>query len=132
MQLLVLPLLESDLLTVMQAVTNGTLAQTEVKFRDGSACCVILASAGYPAAYEKGLPLTIPADTAPHTYVAGAQVKDGTLVTNGGRVLGVTAVEDTLEAAVREAYRLADTVSFGNKYYRRDIGAKALKATEGK
>ncbi len=128
----VLPLLESDLLTVMQAVTNGTLAQTEVTFRDGSACCVILASAGYPAAYEKGLPLTIPADTAPHTYVAGAQVKDGTLVTNGGRVLGVTAVEDTLGAAVREAYRLADTVSFGNKYYRRDIGAKALKATEGK
>ncbi len=128
----VLPLLESDLLTVMQAVTNGTLAQTEVKFRDGSACCVILASAGYPAAYEKGLPLTIPTDTAPHTYVAGAQVKDGTLVTNGGRVLGVTAVEDTLEAAVREAYRLADTVWFGNKYYRRDIGAKALKATEGK
>ena len=127
----VLPLLESDLLTVMQAVTNGTLKDTEVKFRDGNACCVILASAGYPAAYDKGLALTIPAETAPHTYVAGAKLADGKLVTNGGRVLGVTAVADTLSEAIREAYRLADTVSFDNKYYRRDIGARALKATEG-
>ena len=127
----VLPLLKSDLLTVMQAVTDGTLKQTEVVFRDGAACCVILASAGYPAAYDKGLKLTIPAETAPHTYVAGAKLENGELVTNGGRVLGVTAVADTLPQAIEEAYRLAETVSFDNKYYRHDIGARALKATEG-
>ena len=127
----VLPLLDSDLLTVMQAVTNGTLKDTEVKFREGNACCVILASAGYPAAYDKGLKLTIPAETALYTYVAGAKIANGQLVTNGGRVLGVTAVADTLSQAIKEAYALADTVSFDNKYYRRDIGARALKATEG-
>ncbi len=127
----VLPLLKSDLLTVMQAVTNGTLAETPVEFTNGHACCVILASQGYPAAYDKGLPLTIPAETAPHTYVAGAAIKDGQLVTNGGRVLGVTAVADTLAEAIRGAYALADTVTFDNKYYRRDIGARAMKATEG-
>ena len=127
----VLPLLDSDLLTVMQAVTNGTLKDTEVKFREGNACCVILASAGYPAAYDKGLKLTIPDETAPYTYVAGAKIANGELVTNGGRVLGVTAVADTLPQAIKEAYALADTVSFDNKYYRRDIGARALKATEG-
>ncbi len=127
----VLPLLKSDLLTVMQAVTNGTLADTPVEFYDGHACCVILASKGYPAAYDKGLPLTIPAEAAAHTYVAGAAMKDGVLVTNGGRVLGVTAVAETLKEAIAEAYRLADTVSFENKYCRRDIGARAMKATEG-
>lgn len=127
----VLPLLKSDLLTVMQAVTDGTLKNTEVTFYDGAACCVILASAGYPAAYDKGLKLTIPAETAPHTYVAGAKLENGELVTNGGRVLGVTAVADTLPQAIEEAYRLAETVSFDNKYYRHDIGARALKATEG-
>ncbi len=126
----VLPLLKSDLLTVMQAVTNGTLAETDVEFYDANACCVILASKGYPAAYDKGLPMTIPAETAKHTYVAGAAIRDGQLVTNGGRVLGVTAVEKTLADAIREAYRLADTISFDNKYCRRDIGAKAMKATE--
>ncbi|MBR2406496.1 MAG: phosphoribosylamine--glycine ligase [Clostridia bacterium] len=127
----VLPLLKSDLLTVMQSVTNGTLADTAVEFDDGHACCVILASKGYPAAYDKGLPLTIPAEAAAHTYVAGAAIKDGVLVTNGGRVLGVTAVAGTLKEAIAEAYRLADTVSFDNKYCRRDIGARAMKATEG-
>ena len=124
----VLPLLKSDLLTVMQAVTNGTLAETPVEFSDGHACCVILASKGYPSAYEKGLPMTIPAEAAAHTYVAGALIKDGQLVTNGGRVLGVTAVADTLKEAIDEAYRLADTISFDNKYCRRDIGARAMKA----
>ena len=127
----VLPLLKSDLLTVMQAVTNETLADTPVEFYNGHACCVILASKGYPAAYDKGLPLTIPAEAAAHTYVAGAAIKDGVLVTNGGRVLGVTAVAETLKEAIAEAYRLADTVSFENKYCRRDIGARAMKATEG-
>ena len=124
----VLPLLESDLLTIMQATTNGTLAQTEVKFRDDYACCVILASQGYPTAYEKGYPISIPEEIASHVYVAGAAQKDGQLVTSGGRVLGVTAVADSLKDAIREAYAMAETIRFDNCYYRHDIGARALEA----
>ena len=124
----VLPLLESDLLTIMQATTNGTLAQTEVKFRDDYACCVILASKGYPTAYEKGYPISIPGEIASHVYVAGAARKDGQLVTSGGRVLGVTAVADSLKDAIREAYAMAETIRFDNCYYRHDIGARALEA----
>ena len=124
----VLPLLESDLLTIMQATTNGTLAQTEVKFRDDYACCVILASKGYPTAYEKGYPISIPGEIASHVYVAGAARKDGQLVTSGGRVLGVTAVADSLKEAIREAYAMTETIRFDNCYYRHDIGARALEA----
>ncbi len=124
----VLPLLESDLLTIMQATTNGTLAQTEVKFRDAHACCVILASKGYPTAYEKGYPISIPGEIASHVYVAGAAQKDGQLVTSGGRVLGVTAVANSLKDAIREAYAMAETIQFDNRYYRHDIGARALEA----
>jgi phosphoribosylamine--glycine ligase len=126
----VLPLLESDLLTIMQAVTNGTLAECEVKFRDASACCVVLASKGYPVSYEKGYEITIPAEVLPHVFVAGAALKDGKLVTSGGRVLGVTAVEDTLPEAVKSAYALAEQVTFENRYCRSDIGQRALKAGE--
>ena len=126
----VLPLLESDLLTVMQAVTNGTLADCEVKFRDAHACCVVLASKGYPVSYEKGYEISIPEETLPHVFVAGAALKDGKLVTSGGRVLGVTAVADTLPEAVKEAYALADTITFGSKYCRRDIGTRALNANK--
>ena len=124
----VLPLLESDLLTIMQATTNGTLARTEVKFSDKSACCVIKASAGYPLSYEKGFELTMTEEAAMHTYVAGAKLMDGKLLTSGGRVTGTTAVADTLAEAIREAYRLADGVHFDNAYCRRDIGARAMKA----
>ena len=124
----VLPLLESDLLTVMQATTNGTLYQTEVRFAKKHACCVITASAGYPEAYEKGFPITFTEEAEKHTYVAGAAIKDGVLVTSGGRVTGTTAVADTLEAAIREAYRLADGVTFKNAYRRSDIGQRALCA----
>ena len=127
----VLPLLESDLLTVMQATTNGTLADTEVKFSDGAACCVVVASGGYPASYGKGYPITMSEEAAAHTYVAGAKLEDGKLVTSGGRVLGVTATADTLPAAIAEAYRLAGEVNFENAYCRRDIGQKALAAMEG-
>ena len=126
----VLPLLSSDLLTVMQATTDGTLADTEVKFSDKSACCVIMASAGYPQAYDKGLPLTIPAAIADHVYVAGAAIKDDVLVTNGGRVLGATAVADTLPDAIAASYKLVEQIHFDNAFYRHDIGAKALKAKE--
>ena len=126
----VLPLLESDLLTVMQATTNGTLAETEVKFGDGHACCVIMASKGYPSAYDKGFEMTIPEDIADNVYVAGAAIKDGKLVTAGGRVLGATATADSLARAVEGAYALVDLISFDNAYYRHDIGARALAALE--
>ena len=125
----VLPLLESDLLTVMQATTNGTLADTEVRFSKKSACCVIKASAGYPVSYKKGFPLTMTQEAERHTYVAGAKLDDdGKLVTSGGRVTGTTAVADTLEEAIREAYRLSDGVQFENAYRRSDIGKRAMQA----
>ena len=126
----VLPLLESDLLTVMQATTNGTLADTEVKFSDGHACCVIMASKGYPSAYDKGFEMTIPENIADKVYVAGAAIKEGKLVTAGGRVLGAAAVADSLANAVKGAYALVDHISFDNAYYRHDIGARALAALE--
>ena len=124
----VLPLLESDLLTVMQATTNGTLAETEVKFADKHACCVITASAGYPEAYKKGYPLVMTGEAKAATYVAGAKIAEGVLVTNGGRVTGTTAIADSLSDAIKEAYRLADGVQFENAYRRSDIGQRALKA----
>lgn len=101
----------------MQATTNGTLAQTPVELADGAACCVIAASQGYPAAYEKGFPITMTAESAAHVYVAGARLQEGQLVTSGGRVLGVTAVADTLPEAVKEAYRLMDGVQFENRFF---------------
>ena len=125
----VLPLLESDLLTIMQATTNGTLAETEVKFADKYACCVILASKGYPVHYEKGFPITMTPEAAAHTYVAGAKLQGGKLVTSGGRVTGTTAVADSLAEAIREAYRLSDGVQFENAYRRCDIGQRALQAS---
>ena len=124
----VLPLLKSDLLTVMQATTNGTLADTKVEFDSGCACCVIMASKGYPVAYEKGFEITIPADVLKSVYVAGASLKDGRLVTNGGRVLGVTAVAPTLDSAISAAYVSVEKISFENAFYRRDIGKRALSA----
>ena len=124
----VLPLLESDLLTIMRACTEGTLAQTEVKFAPKHACCVILASKGYPEHYQKGFPLTMTEEAAAHTYVAGAKLESDTLVTSGGRVTGTTAVADSLEEAIREAYRISDGVHFENAYRRSDIGQRALQA----
>lgn len=126
----VLPLLESDLLTVMQATTNGTLAECEVKFSKKNACCVIMASKGYPEHYEKGYPITIPESAMPSVYVAGAAIKDGVLVTAGGRVLGAVAVEDTLKDAIASAYGLVRTIKFDNAFYRNDIGKRALMAKE--
>ena len=126
----VLPLLESDLLTVMQAVTNSTLSDCPVKFGDKNACCVIMASEGYPLSYEKGYPITIPSELESTVYVAGAALKDGVLCTSGGRVLGVTAIADTMREAVDGAYKKVENIHFGNAYYRHDIGKKALMAKE--
>jgi phosphoribosylamine--glycine ligase len=125
----VLPPLESDLLTVMRAVTEGRLAETEVRWKDASAACVIMASEGYPTRYEKGFPLEIPEDVLENVYVAGAKLaEDGTLLTNGGRVLGVTAVRPTLPEALADAYAMVSRISFDNAFYRHDIGACALAA----
>lgn len=126
----VLPLLESDLLTVMRAVTDEILADCEVKFSDKSACCVIMASEGYPVKYEKGYEITIPEEVEDNVYVAGAKLENGKLLTNGGRVLGVTKIADTLEQAIALSYNAVEKVCFGNAYYRHDIGQKALKCKE--
>ncbi len=124
----VLPLLESDLLTIMQATTQGTLAETEVKFSQKSACCVVTASQGYPLAYEKGFEITMSEEASAHTFVAGAKLSEGKLLTSGGRVTGTTALADTLPQAIQEAYRLAEEVRFENAYRRSDIGKRALEA----
>ena len=126
----VLPLLQSDLLTVMQAVTNGTLAETEVNFKSEYAACVVMASSGYPQKYESGFELQISPDVADSVYVAGAKLENGVLKTTGGRVLGVTATADTLEKAIEAAYLKTKKVNFKNAFYRHDIGARALKAKE--
>ena len=126
----VLPLLESDLLTVMRAVTDENLADCEVKFSDKSACCVIMASEGYPVKYEKGYEITIPEEVEDNVYVAGAKLENGKLLTNGGRVLGVTKIADTLEQAIALSYNAVEKICFGNAYYRHDIGQKALKCKE--
>ena len=128
----VLPLLESDLLTVMQAVTNGTLAETEVNFKNEYAACVVMASSGYPQKYESGFELQISPDVADSVYVAGAKLENGVLKTAGGRVLGVTATADTLEKAIQSAYQKTEKITFKNAFYRHDIGARALKAKERK
>ena len=124
----VLPLLKSDLLTVMQACTNGTLSKTPVRFSKKHACCVIKASKGYPESYKKGYKLTMSQRAAAHTYVAGAKLEDGKLVTSGGRVTGTTAVRSSLNEAIAAAYRLSAGVKFKNAYSRSDIGQRALAA----
>ena len=126
----VLPLLESDLFEIMKATTYGTLDKTEVKFSDDSACCVIMASSGYPEKYKKGYEITIDEEVIDSVYVAGAKLEDGILKTNGGRVLGVTAIDKTLKGAIEKAYKKVELVRFDNSYYRTDIGAKALAKSE--
>lgn len=125
----VLPLLETDLFEIMQAVANGTLENVDIRFKDASACCVILASKGYPKKYETGLPITLPEEPkhGAEIFIAGARMKDGILVTGGGRVLGVTAVAETLELAVKNAYEAAEDVRFEGAYKRNDIGRRALQ-----
>ncbi|MBR5223775.1 MAG: phosphoribosylamine--glycine ligase [Clostridia bacterium] len=123
----VLPLLESDLLTIMKATTNGTLKDCEVKFKDGAAACVVMASNGYPQKYESGFTLNIEESVADSVYVAGAKLDGDTLKTAGGRVLGVTATANNLEDAINLAYDKVNYVHFDNAYYRKDIGKKAME-----
>ena len=124
----VLPLLESDLLTVMQACRNGTLADTEVKFSNGAAACVVMASRGYPEKYDTGFEIDLSKVKESEIFVAGAKLENGRLVTGGGRVLGVSAVSDSLEDALKKAYSDVKNITFENAYFRGDIGARALSA----
>lgn len=127
----VLPLLDSDLFEIMKHVADGTLADAEVEFADDAACCVVMASEGYPVAYEKGFEITIPEEVE-DVYVAGAKLEDGKLLTNGGRVLGVTERGCDIKEAIDKAYKSVKKVNFDNAFYRNDIGQKALKALEDK
>ena len=122
----VLPLLESDLLDIMLAIWDKKLSECEVKFSSGSACCVVMASNGYPEKYATGFEIAMPEDK--NIYVAGAKELDGKLVTSGGRVLGVTETAPNLEEAIKKAYETVKEVSFENAFYRNDIGKKALMA----
>lgn len=122
----VLPLLESDLADIMLSIYEGKLDEAEVRFAGKSAACVVMASEGYPSKYETGFKITMPEDK--NIYVAGAKLKDGRLVTAGGRVLGVTETAETLAEAIDKAYQTVKTISFENAYYRTDIGKRALMA----
>ena len=121
----VLPLLESDLLEIMISVADGTLSETQVKFKDESACCVVMASDGYPQKYDSGFEIKMPADK--NIYVAGAKLSENKILTAGGRVLGVTETAPNLKEAIDKAYATVKTVSFDNAYYRKDIGKRALE-----
>ncbi|MDO5329103.1 MAG: phosphoribosylamine--glycine ligase [Coriobacteriia bacterium] len=120
----VLPLLKTDLLDIMQAVTEERLSEINVEFTDDCATCVIMASAGYPVKYDKGFELTYPEDEL--IYIAGAKLEDDKLVTNGGRVLGCVGIDKTLKGSIDVAYAIADKVHFDNAYMRSDIGKRAL------
>ena len=124
----VLALLESDLLSIMRAVTEERLEEADVRFSSGAAACVIMASQGYPMSYEKGFEITMDESVRPHVLFAGAKEKDGKLYTSGGRVLGVVGTGATLPEALALAYRRVEQVSFENEFYRRDIGRRALEA----
>ena len=127
----VLPLLESDLLDIMRAVTDERLSEVEVRFSEKYACCVVMASDGYPGKYEKGFELSIADEVKDRVYVAGAKISDGKLLTDGGRIVGCTAVAGTLEEAIEKAYEITSGVRFENAYMRHDIGQRALKAYKG-
>ena len=123
----VLPLLESDLLDIMMAVENESLTEDMVKFSDKSACCVVMASNGYPVKYDSGFKITVDEDFDDNLYIAGAKLNGDDVVTAGGRVLGVVAVENNLVSAIEKSYKSVKKVHFDNAFYRNDIGAKALK-----
>lgn len=123
----VLPLLDTDLLTIMKACRFETLDELEIKFKDECVCCVVMASKGYPEKYDKGFEITFD-EGRDNVFIAGAKLEDGKLLTNGGRVLCATRTAPTLEEAIDKAYEAVKTIHFENAYYRTDIGQKALKA----
>ena len=124
----VLPLLQSDLFSILRAVREERLSRADITWRDGAAACVVLASGGYPKKYQTGFPITgLDADgghAGAIVYHAGTKWQDGQYLTAGGRVLGVTGLGDTLEEAIRRAYAAAADIRFENRHYRTDIGRK--------
>lgn len=121
----VLSLLETDLLDIFLACRNGTLDHLNIRWKDGAACCLVLASGGYPGSYAKGLPITGLEDAGQQAVVFHAGTKlgdDGTVFTNGGRVLGVTATGPDLNAAIDSAYAAAGHIHFQDMHFRTDIG----------
>ena len=127
----VLPLMQSGLLEVMLACTEGRLKDADVRFSDKASCCLVKASEGYPEKYESGYEKTVDGELDAELYIAGAKLDGDRLLTAGGRVLGVTAVADTLAEAVEKAYREGEKVRFANQFFRHDIGARALAAKRG-
>ncbi|MBQ7129343.1 MAG: phosphoribosylamine--glycine ligase [Clostridia bacterium] len=121
----VLPLLTSDLFEIMLKIADKKLDEADVRFSEKNACCVVMASEGYPKKYETGKELTLPSNK--NIFVAGAKKQDGQLLTAGGRVLGVTEIADTLKDAVKKSYETVKMVHFDNAFYRKDIGKKALQ-----
>ena len=122
----ILPLLKSDLFDIMIATTNGNLDKVKVEFENKSAACIIMASEGYPLEYKKGFAINIPKDIIERVYFAGVKKENEKLLTNGGRVLGITNIADTLDKAIKLSYEDAKQISFEGAYYRKDIGEKAL------
>lgn len=120
----VLALLDSDLMDIFTACREGTLDQLDIQWKDQAACCLVLASGGYPLDYKKGYPISGLEEAGKSAVVfhAGTAQKDGQIVTNGGRVLGVTALGDTLEQAIGHAYAAAAPIFFQDMHFRRDIG----------
>ncbi|WP_337438610.1 phosphoribosylamine--glycine ligase [Acidaminococcus fermentans] len=132
----VLPLLKSDLAEIMVACANGTLTPDLVEWSDKAAVCVVMASGGYPASYKKGIPITgLKAANAMDDVVvfhAGTREEDGKILTNGGRVLGVTAVADDIPSAQQKAYDAVDKIRFDGAHYRQDIAWRALRRLKAK
>lgn len=122
----VLSLLKTDLMDIMLACTNGTLDQLDIQWSDGAACCIVMASGGYPASYKKGYEISGLDSVSKDVFVyhAGTKLEGGKYYTNGGRVLGVTATADTLENAIAKAYDAVHGISFQDAHYRTDIGQK--------
>lgn len=122
--------MKSDIVDLFQACLDGTLDQAELEWYDEAAVCVIMASGGYPASSEKGVPIYGLDDIAPEEAIvfhSGTAVKDDQVVTNGGRVLGVTAKDATIKGAIDKAYAAVEKITFDHMQFRRDIGARALK-----
>lgn len=126
----VLPLMESDLLELMNACADGTLSDKKISWSNQSAVCVIMASGGYPKSYKKNLPIdgvTKAKSLGATIFHAGTKIKDNELVTSGGRVLGVTMTASTLREAVDKVYKCVEVIHFDDAHYRKDIAARALK-----
>ncbi len=127
----VLPLLKSDLLEIMIAVSKENLTKEMVEFSSDNACCVIMASKGYPESYQKGFEIKV-GDISGEVYFAGAKLDGDKVLTNGGRVLGVTNTAKDLKTAIELSYNDVKKITFDNAYYRTDIGQRALKANGDK